>query len=100
MAVVASPEQMYEAANKLDGTIERINSILDSMKTHVGNVGDNWTDEAGKSFNESWDELKASMPEYINKVHATATFMKRMADAYRKAVEVNAKAVNQEDVEA
>ncbi len=98
MAIVASPEMMDEAATKYENKTEEISALLDSMKGHVGAIGENWTDENGQTFNEKFEELKAEMPSYLNKAHAAAAFMKGVANAYRETVTINAKAVNSSDV--
>ena len=85
---------MDATANSIESTIEEINSLLDSMKSHVGNISGNWTDENGKSFNERFDELKSEMPSYIDKGHAAAAFMKGVSNAYRESIRVNSRAVN------
>ena len=100
MAVVASPEMMDEAATRLENKAEELNSLLDSMKSHVTEISGNWLDENGQTFNEKFEELKAEMPAYVNKAHATAAFMKGVANAYRETVTINAKAVNGTDVAA
>ena len=97
MAVVASPEMMDEAATKLENKTEEIDSLLNSMKGHVGAIGENWQDENGQTFNEKFEELKAEMPAYVNKAHAAAAFMKGVANAYRETVTINARAVNGTD---
>ena len=94
MAVVASPEMMDSTATNIENRTEEINSLLDSMKNHVGNIGANWTDENGQTFNEKFEDLKKDMPAYVNRSHAAAAFMKGVSNAYREAVRVNSTAVN------
>ncbi len=94
MAVVASPEMMDEAANIMENNTEEIDALLNSMKQHVGAIGENWVDENGQTFNEKFEELKAEMPGYINRAHAGAAFMKGVSNAYRETINLNARAVN------
>ena len=94
MAVVASPEIMDASATNIENRTEEINTLLDSMKNHVGSIGENWIDENGQTFNQKFEELKREMPGYVNRSHAAAAFMKGVSNAYRETVTVNAKAVN------
>ena len=98
MAVVATPQEMDDAAATIESSTREIDSILNNMKNHVAEISSNWTDQNGATFNEKFEEVKNEMPYYIDRAEATASFMRGVAEAYREAISVNSKAVNTSEV--
>ena len=99
MAIVASPEAMDQTATNIENNVEELAGLMQSISNHVGNNGENWKDEQGKTYNEKYEELKSEMPAYVDKGHAAAAFMKGVSNAYRETVRINQAAVRTDQVQ-
>ena len=99
MAVVATPEQMDQSAANIEDRTEQINAALEQIRSRVNSIGANWRDENGITFGEKFEELHKEMPQYIDRAHACAAFMRGVSNAYRETIKINSTAVRASDVQ-
>ncbi len=93
-AYVANENELADVGRNIYNLIQEIASLTRQISTHITNVTGNWTDAAGNTFGERYKELEASIPDYLAKGEAYASFLDRASKIVGAARRMSETAVN------